>query len=221
MRTRRKWLAYLGQYTLFVLALFGMPQMVQANIIEYEVSSPATGGDAILLLAPPFNDDSAFSSPDGALFVVDTAAQTATFTGALTNRLGDVASVELSFGNFLEEFNRFSDVPDIDFFGSVDGRITVNGSETFTVTSFDSVFAPNRILEFGEGAIPFSPGFGIFGGFDLTDATGQYAGLAQISGSLRERGATDVPAPGGLGLMGLGLIAMGLAGYRRRKRTGR
>ncbi|MEO1045429.1 MAG: PEP-CTERM sorting domain-containing protein [Pseudomonadota bacterium] len=224
-----------------VIAAMAMtvPQMASANVIQFDAKDYNNAGQCSHGLWTGGLGSGCgrrYSLQDGALFTIDEQNQTATFTGSAINNQGNVAQIDLSFGGFLETifgtnfdykagggpFNAATDTPDIDFFTTGSGTITIDG-RVFTLNSADP-FAGNTTVQVGPGANDKNDKFGASAWINVLDPYGNP--LRQhwdFNLNLHERpggstGGTPVPAPAGLGLMAMGLIGLGF-GLRRRKRV--
>ncbi|MEM1134136.1 MAG: PEP-CTERM sorting domain-containing protein [Pseudomonadota bacterium] len=217
-----------------IAALLAVPQMASANVIVYDAKDANNkGGCSHGLWTGSLGSGCTrrYSLQDGSIFTVDEHNQTATFTGSAINDQGTVAQIDLSFGGFLETiagtgfdykdgggpFDPVTDTPDIDFFTTGSGTITI-GNQVFTLNPNDP-FAGNTAVQIGPGANDKNDKFGASAWINILDPHGNP--LHQhwdFNLNLHERPGTPVPAPAGLGLMALGLAGLGM-GLRRRKRV--
>ncbi len=224
----------LAKIVLAAAATMAAPQMASADIIEFDVSSYNQGSSCahgLYVGSIRNNCQRRFDLQDGSLFAIDTAQQTATFTGSAINSKGTVANIDLNFTDFLETtagsglafkngsgvgYNPATDTPDIDFFSGGFGTIDIGGT-VFTLNQADP-FRGNTLFQFGTGANDKTLDFGGSAWINLLDPYGRSLGYVDINFNLARRPGTPVPAPAGLGLMALGLAALGF-GLRRRKQA--
>ncbi|WOE74419.1 PEP-CTERM sorting domain-containing protein [Alterisphingorhabdus coralli] len=216
-----------------VAALLAVPQMASANVIEFDAKDANNKGSCSHgLWTGNYNSGCSrhYSMQDGSLFTVDEHNQTATFTGSAINNKGAVAQIDLSFGGFLETidgtnfiykagggpYNPGTDTPDIDFFTTGSGTITIDG-RVFTLNPNDP-FAGNTAVQIGPGANDKNKNFGASAWLNILDPYGHPLSKHwDFNLNLHERPGTPVPAPAGLGLMALGLAGLGVALRRRRR----
>ncbi len=171
-----------------------------------------------------------YSFQDGTTFSWDTDAQTATLTGTAINRAGQVATLDLNFADFLETtqgtnfdykagglaYDPATDSPDIDFFTSGSGTITIDGN-VFTLNPNDP-FAGNTGFQFGTGANDKNDNFGGSAWLNILNPNGHSIRHWDINFNL-DQIPTDVPEPGALGLFGLAVSGLWFGTRRRRKRV--
>lgn len=164
-----------------------------------------------------------FSFQDGTTFTIDTDAGTGTFTGIAINDLGETAVLDLSLSGFLDALDSSFDYkaggdpydPTAqDFFSSAAGTITIDG-QTFSLNPSDPL-AGDTTFQFGDGANDKTGAFGGSAWLNILDPLGNALAHWDINFNLAER-PTEVPAPGGLALFGLGLMGLWAGQKRRRK----
>lgn len=216
-------------------AMVAIPQAASANVIEFDAQNANNRGSCSHGLwtgSIGTGCSRRYSLQDDAVFTIDEHSQTATFTGSAINNKGQVAQIDLTFGDFLEStlgtnfgfkngggvnFNPQTDTPDIDFFTSGSGSIILDGRR-FTLNANDP-FAGNTALQVGLGANDKTADFGASAWLNFLDPYGNPLGQHwDINLNLTPRPGTPVPAPAGLGLMAMGLAGLGF-GLRRRKRV--
>lgn len=211
-------------FALTIAALFSVS--ASADII-YDVSS--TG----LLNCGPSghhglwtnNDVSGGSCPNyfdfqsGSTLVIDnsnanSALWTATMTATARNPSNVLATLDLVFSGFSDDHTAFTvkngggasaaEIADWLFFSDVSGTISVAGYSTYTINDL----AGTTGLQIGMGA---------------NDKTHTFGASAWLKGNFgsdhwdinMDLALADVPEPGLLSLMAIGLLAMGLATRRR------
>ncbi len=202
----------------------GFATPAQADILNYDVSN-ATGGDcAHGLWTNTLNSgcDRYYSFQDGSLFSVDTDNGTGTFTGTAINKSGTVATLDLSLSGLLDTLDGTGfgykagggayDPANQDYFTSALGTITIGGTP-YTLNPLDPM-AGNTVFQFGTGANDKTGDFGGSAWLNVLKPTGWALPHFDINFDLT-RSPTQVPAPAGALLLGLGLA--GVWGARRRK----
>ena len=173
--------------------------------------------------------DRRYSFQDGTTFSQDTDAGTATLTGSAINGSGQVATLDLSFSDFFETtrgtdidykagggtYNPKTDAPDIDFFANARGTITIDGKQ-FSLNPHDP-FAGHTALQFGPGANDKNKNFGGSAWLNILDPNGNALNKYWDINFNLDRIPASVPAPGALGLLGLGLGGLAFARRRRKQ----
>ena len=167
-----------------------------------------------------------FSFQDGTTFSVDTDAGTGTFSGTAINNLGETAVIDFTLTGLLDDLSGSGfnykrgggdpyDPSVQDFFTGGSGTITIGG-DVFTLNPSDP-FAGSTVFQWGAGAnaLNSSP-LGGSAWINILDPLGNALRHWDINFNLTER-PTEVPAPGGLALFGLGLMGLWFGQKRRRK----
>ncbi|APE27244.1 hypothetical protein BMF35_a0415 [Aurantiacibacter gangjinensis] len=200
----------------------------QAEVINYDVSN-ATGGNCPhgLWTNNAFTSDSCnkrYAFQDGTTFSVDTDNGTGTFTGTAINQLGEVATLDLTLSGLLDTLDGTGfdykagggpyDPATQDYFTDAMGTIMIGG-QIFTLNPMDP-FAGNTVFQFGPGANDFTRDFGGSSWLNILDPHGNALRHWDINFDLTHA-PTQVPAPAGLALFGLGLL--GAWGMRRRRKV--
>ncbi len=203
-----------------------------AGIINYSASNYAGGSCKHGLYTGNVGSGCTrkYSFQDGTSFSWDTDAQTASLTGTAINSAGQVATLDLSFSGFLEttegtnidykagglSYDPVTDSPDIDFFTSGSGTITIDGN-VYTLNSNDP-FAGDTALQIGTGANDKNDSFGGSAWLNILDPNGYPIRNWDINFNL-DQIPTDVPEPGAMGLLGLAVGGLWFGARRRRKRV--
>lgn len=202
----------------------------QASIIQYDVTNATDGACQHGLWVNSLrsgNCNKRFSFQDGTTFTQDTHAGTATFTGTAINKIGEVATLNLSFSGFQDNLlpgQEFKSPPhgvafnpaEIDFYNTGAGTISIGG-KTFTLDPSDPL-TDNTTFQFGPGANDFTSDFGGSAWLNILDPSGKRIPHFDINFDLALRPGTPVAAPGALALFGLALAGV-WAGRRRRRTT--
>ncbi len=133
--------------------------------IVYNVSDFTGGKHGLWTNKSDEGADRYYSIEDGTTFTVDTDTMTAVLAGTAKNASGTIAVLDLTFGGFLENlngtsftykkengvsYNAATDSPDIDFYSTATGTITVGGN-TFALNSTNP-FAGGHLFQIGTGA---------------------------------------------------------------------
>lgn len=202
----------------------GFATPAQADILNYDVSNATGGSCPHGLWTNSLNSGCArhYSFQDGSTFSVDTDAGTGTFTGTAINSLGTVATLDLSLTGLLDTLNGTGatykggggpyDPATQDYFSSASGTITIGG-QVYTLNPSDP-FAGSTVFQFGPGANDKTSDFGGSAWLNMLDPHGSLLPHFDINFDLTHV-PTQVPAPAGALLLGLGLA--GVWGARRRK----
>tara|TARA_R110000787_G_scaffold50776_3_gene120719 strand:- start:82 stop:798 length:717 start_codon:yes stop_codon:yes gene_type:complete len=176
-----------------------------------------------------------YSIGNGAIFTLnnddaDSANWTGSLNGLAVNPQGVSAQFNLTLTDFAEvgnyktesgvAYNSATDTPDIDFFETIAGTIDFTvGTSSFTYTINPADPVPGGLnFQFGLGANAKNPNE--FGGsvwLNMLDENGAPVGGhfdLNLTFAVQET-STEVPEPGALVILGLGLISLGVG--RRRK----
>ncbi len=164
-----------------------------------------------------------FSFQDGSEFSVDSDSQTASFTGTAINSLGETATLNLSLSGYLDTLDGSGfvykrdggdpyDPSVMDFFTAGTGTIDIDG-QSYQLSS--DPFAGSTVFQYGEGANAKTGAFGGSAWINVLDPSGASLPHWDLNFNLSER-PTEVPAPGGLLLFGLGAAAVWSRGRRRK-----
>lgn len=135
-----------------------------AVTLIYSVSDYTGGGHGLWTNRLDSGANRFYSFQPGALFTIDTTAGTGTFVGTAINPVSEIATINLSLGGFLETtdgtafqykreggaaYNPLTDTPDIDFFSTMTGTMTIDG----TAYAIDNPpFVGNHLFQYGTGA---------------------------------------------------------------------
>ena len=205
------------------MAMTAMP--AAADIITYDVSDATSGSCSHGLWTNNTRSGCAkyFSFQDGTTFTLDTDAGTGTFTGTAINSLGETAILDLSLSGYLDALNSgfdykagggAYDAATQDFFTSAAGTIKI-GNKTYTLNPHDPL-AGSTTFQFGDGANDKTGDFGGSAWLNVLHPWGYQLPHWDINFDLTKR-PTEVPAPGGVALFGLGLMGLWAGSKRRRK----
>lgn len=196
----------------------------QADILNYQVSDATGGACSHGLWTNSLNSgcDRYYSFQDGSMFSVDTDAGTGTFTGTAINHLGTVATLDLRLSGLLDTLDGTGfdykagggayDPANQDYFTNASGTITVGG-RTYRLKPWDPM-AGDTTFQFGTGANDKTGDFGGSAWLNMLSPWGRSLPHWDINFDLTHV-PTQVPAPAGALLLGLGLA--GVWGARRRK----
>lgn len=204
----------------------GFATPAQADILNYNVSNATGGSCPHGLWTNTLNSGCSryYSFQDGSTFSVDTDAGTGSFTATAINNLGTVATLDLSLSGLLDTLNGTGfgykggggpyDPASQDYFTNASGTITV-GSRTYTLNPSDPL-AGNTVFQFGTGANDKTGDFGGSAWLNMLNPWGYAIPHWDINFDLTHV-PTQVPAPAGALLLGLGLA--GAWGARRRRKA--
>ena len=169
----------------------------------------------------------------GSTLTVDGA--TAVLEATAMNEAGVVATIDITFGGFMEtypyyknggtpDYNGTDNPVDWDFFTYITaGTISFSNGDMFDILLVNQpgagIASPSSpVLQIGDGANDKSSGLGASAWLDAYTANGDLVNGhwdLNMSLSLIPGGGGSVPAPGTVALLGLGLL--GLAARRRRR----
>lgn len=202
----------------------GFATPAQADILTYNVSDATSGSCSHGLWTNTLGSgcSNRYSFRDGTIFSVDTDAGTGTFTGTAINNLGTVATLDLSLSGLVDTLDGTGfdykagggpyDPATQDYFTNASGTIKV-GDRTYTLNPSDP-FAGNTVFQFGNGANDKTSAFGGSSWINMLKPWGKALPHWDLNFNLSHV-PTEVPAPAGALLLGLGLA--GVWGARRRK----
>lgn len=163
----------------------------------------------------------------------DSSNWTGSLNGFAVNPQGVLAEIDLALSGFAEvgnykkeggiAYDDGNDTPDIDFFEEISGSISffagTPGEFTYTVNAGDPV--PMGLnFQWGQGANAKSPSE--YGGsvwLNMLDENGQAVGGhfdLNLTFEVLETTNEEIPEPGMLAILGLGLVTLGVARRKRR-----
>ena len=199
----------------------------QAEVINYDISNATSGSCQHGLWTNTVGSgcERRYAFQDGSTFSVDTDTGTGTFSGTAINSVGEVATLDITLSGLLDTLDGTGftykagggpyDPSTQDYFSSALGTITL-GSTVYTLNAADP-FAGNTVFQFGPGANDKTSDFGGSAWLNLLDPYHNPLAHWDINFDLTHV-PTQVPAPAGLALFGLGLAgAWGARRSRRRK----
>lgn len=205
-------------------SMMAIAMPAQASVIDYDVTSHNAGTSSCphgLWTNNAFHSGCSkkFDFQDGTTFSVDADAGTGSFVGTAINNLGQVAELDLTLGGLVDALSGEDykagglpyDPTTMDFFTNASGTITVDGA-VYTLAA--DPFAGDTTFQFGTGANDKNSAFGGSAWLNLLNPHGYAIPHWDINFNLAKR-PTDVPAPGGLALLALGVAGI-WAGRRRR-----
>ena len=199
-----------------------------AAVIVYQATNYEAGAGKHGLWTNNTNSGSArfYAFQPDMLFTIDTNAGTGTMTGTAINGSGNVATINLSLGGFLETtdgsgltykqqggsaYDEVNDVFDVDFFSTGSGVISIDG---YDYTLRANPYAESTAFQYGQGANAKNGAFGGSAWLLVTGEQGEMPNHWDLNFNLSAMGGVPEPSTWAMLIFGFGAIG---AGMRRKK----